>query len=159
MQEDRNNQRRNYLIFGLSGCLLGLVFIMFMGTSALIGLYFYDRYGLPELVANDQSLPVEQPLSTPADNGFPQPALATLAPPLAEPSQLPTPTLAQPTLAPAIEIVTGTDSLPVTLDQRPPPNNAQAYLERLYLADQPAHDYYDSAVRLGKFDVGDSNFH
>lgn len=149
MQGNPQNQQRNYLVFALSGCLLLLVFLMCLGTSALTGIYLYDRYGLPNLTADNGAAVDMQPTTTVEMPAQPA-ALATLPPPIAEPQTWPTPTLIQPTVAPEASPIAAPNSLPVTLNQEPVPSNAHAYLERLYLADHPAHDYYDSAVHLGR---------
>ena len=154
MQGKQENQKQNVLVFALSGCLLFLMAIMCMGTTVLGGLYLYDRYGLPDLAAPAPLAADIQPtvvLQAPLQ----QPALATLEPAGPGNDVWPTPTLIQPDLPvenadPIPEI----SSVPGTLDQNPIPYNAHAYLERLYLADHPAHDYYESAVRLGKIDPG-----
>lgn len=159
------DKRHNYLVLTLSGCLITLILIMCLGTTVLTGIYLYDRYGLPDFPVAEAIFGEALPITTP-EAQIQQPALATLAPPVVSLGVLPTPTLAQPEASvetiplPTAEPLSDAldTSLPVTLDQYPIPNNAHAYLERLYLADHPAHDYYDSAVRLGKLDAGPRNF-
>jgi immune inhibitor A len=157
-------RKQNALVYILSGCLVILIFLMCTGTSVLIGLYLYDRYGLPEFVVNAAEVTGPSLAVTP-EAALQAPTLPTLAPPIAGVENWPTPL---PTLPPSESetdqaIVANTfqeldNSLPVTLDQYPIPNNAYAYLERLYLADHPAHDYYNSAVHLGKLEAGPRAF-
>ncbi|MFN2134384.1 MAG: hypothetical protein ACK2UK_00410, partial [Candidatus Promineifilaceae bacterium] len=159
MRNNRGDKKRGYLLVGLSGCLLILVFLMFLGTAALTGIYLYDRYGLPQLADFLQETPPVTPAATATPLPASPPALASLPAPIADATTWPTPTLirpADPTEVPAI--VDAGSGLPVTLDQDPVPDNARAYLERLYLADHPAYDYFDSAVRLGKLDIGSRTF-
>ena len=152
------SKQQNYLVFALSGCLLILIFFMCLGTAALTGIYFYDRYGLPDLAVDGPLTVNSQPAATPETPA----ALAPLAPPLSNSENWPTPTLVQPTITtdpdplavPNSQPAALNESLLVTLDQDPVPNNAYSYLERLYFTDHPAHDYYDSAVHLGKLDAG-----
>jgi hypothetical protein len=138
---------------------------MCLATSALTGIYLHDRYGLPDLFVNGVETIDGLSLTTPEAPLHP-PIQATLAPPIAEAESWPTPILSLPTNPPDSDHLADLDSLqpeleyslPVTLDQYPVPNNAYAYLERLYQADHPAHDYYNSAVHLGKLDAGPRAF-
>lgn len=150
------DKQQNYLVFALSGCLLILIFFMCVGTTALSGIYLYDRFGLPDLAMEDTIVVNEQP-PTALETTTQLPALATLTPPLANSVNLPTPTLIQPTIAIDSVPPAAPDSLPVRLDQDPVPSNAHSYLERLYLADHPANDYWLSAKHLGKQDPGPRN--
>ena len=152
-------KKQNTLVYALSGCLVILILLMCIGTSVLTGLYLYDRYGFPEVIANGaEAIEGFSPLPTTAAL---QPSIdPTLAPPIAEPENWPTPLPSLPAPTPDTNQVVVPNnfqsefdnSLPETLDQYPIPNNSYAYLERLYLADHPAHDYFNAAVHLGKLD-------
>lgn len=152
-RENRHNQR--LVVVGLSGCLVSLLLLICLVAGALGGLYLRQSDAAAQLAGIID--PAPEPLATlpPADANAP--VLVTVVPsrmPLPTPdvSAAPdfpstaVPATSQPSLAPGM--------LPLTLDQHPAPDNAATYLERLYSADHPAHDYYDTAVRLGKLDVG-----
>jgi len=152
------DKRQNYLIFALSGCLVVLISLMCLGTSVLGGIYLYDRYGLPGFLVAEA--PASDAQATISSEGMQQP-LTTLPPPIDQAGILPTPTLIQPLVitqsAPATPSAAqgpANNGIAGSLDQLPVPNNAYTYLERLFAADHPAHDYYDSAVHLGKLDAG-----
>ncbi len=153
--------KQNFLIFGLSGCLLVLISLMCLGTSVLAGIYLYDRYGVPDFPMAEAVFSDIQPTIN-SEAIQQQPALATLAPPVAQPGALPTPPVIQPTRTAQPASSTPPVTTPAainsgafaSLEQLPVSDNAYAYLERLFVADHPAHDYYDSAVRLGKLEAG-----
>lgn len=152
----RNKKAQKFAVIGLSGCLLGLLLLICAGSAALGTLYLRQHGGLSQ-VAENLLDPAPEPLPT-------LPLTSPVVPPMAtrQPTPLPTPlitavphTIPTPAVAsePRPDVV-----LPLTLDQHPVPDNASSYLERLYQADHPAHDYYDTAVHLGKLDVGARTF-
>ena len=155
------DKRQNYLIFALSGCLLILISLMCLGTSVLGGIYLYDRYGLPEFLVAETSSGDTQPAEN-SEAVLQQQPLTTLPPPINQASIQPTPTLMEPQIVtqsapstPSAAAEAPVDNgIAVSLDKFPVPNNAFIYLERLLAADHPAHDYYNSAVHLGKLDAG-----
>ena len=158
-------KKQNSLVFALSGCLIIMILLMCVATTVLTGLFLYDRFGLPDLIVEGTDAFDALPVITP-ETALQPLAQVTLAPPIANPENWPTPLPPQPTMSPEPDPAEAPNAdqpdldytLPVTLDQYPVPNNAYAYLERLYLADHPAHDYYNSAVHLGKIDAGPRAF-
>jgi hypothetical protein len=151
MQSETRRDTQKLIIVGLSSCLLTLLLLICVGVGAFGGLYLRQSgavSGITLFPANPSPVPLPTlPLASPV-----MPALATLPP---TPPVLPTAVpIAEATAVPVPSLSSSTVALPITLDQHPVPDNAQAYLERLYLADHPANDYYDTAVRLGKLDIG-----
>jgi len=160
-----DGKKQNTLLFALSGCLIILILLMCMGTSVLTGLYLYDRFGLPDFVDDGAAVVDIFPAVTPGA-ALQSPIQSTLLPPIAEPENWPTPlpTLPSPTLE-ADQLAIPNSLQPEinndilnSLDQYPISTNTYANLDRLYLANHPAHDYYNSAVHLGKLDAGPREF-
>ena len=146
--------RRNLLLL-LSGLLLTLLCVACCGLALLGGTYLWRSYGaqLADLAATPA------PLFTP-----PLPPTPTAVPPqptrpaVNAPDNKLNPT-ATPSLPPTAIPGTTTPAplalgAPAEVIQAPLPARAFDDLERLLTADYPPHDYYASAVRLGKYDLG-----
>ncbi len=163
VEHNRKWTTRNILILVLSGCLLLMTSIFLLGAGALTGLYFYSR-GEEQLqntpiVESQPVAPSQQPTVLPV----PDAALATLPPvPDILPTLLPTPTLI-PAATPFVENTSPPSSklaldLPAALDQQVLPERAEADLELLYQVQYPEYDYFETAVILAGFEVGDRSF-
>jgi hypothetical protein len=160
-----NNNRRLWYILG--GCLIASLCMACLMLAA--GYAFWAEYGddilsefatsTPERRDNDQDeevLPTRVPSS--GREGALTPTAAIAAQPSATPDASATPEpvatldtdglLSQPIAA----------NIPPEIDQRPLPERAETDLELLYSSNYPPHDYYETAVRLGKENLGPRMF-
>lgn len=158
---DPNPTRRpnTRLLLVLGSCLIMLLCILCGGIALLGGLLYWQDSGL-EL----SSLLATETAVAPT----PMPALATRVPESAPQGDrfIPTATWTpSPTLPP--ETVTAVPSPttaalainpPAAIEQRPVPPQAAQDLAALMAADYPARDYFETAVVLGKYDLGAREF-
>ncbi|MCA9917185.1 MAG: immune inhibitor A [Anaerolineales bacterium] len=156
-----NKNRRLWYILG--GCLLTLLCLCCLMLG--VGYYVWTEYGdeilpdfstaTPDRRETDRD---EQPIPTPVPNGGREGAVTPTAEIAALPSATPegaatsTPlaTLAgEPTQTIEIEA-----DIPGEIDQRLPADRAADDLQLLYGTNYPAHDYYETAVRLANQNLG-----
>lgn len=154
---DHNPTRQSYtrLLVFLAGCLVVLLCLLCGGIAVLGGLLYWQDSGpaLSNLVATETAVAptsvlaqvtripeneVQSDRLMPTVTGTPQPTL-TPQTPTAVPSPTATPLAINP---------------PAAIDQRPVPPQAVADLAALMAADYPVHDYFETAVVLGKVDLG-----
>ena len=158
----KNNNRNIWLIIG--GCLVAFLCIACLVVGA--GYYVWTEYSddiLQELAtatpeARESDGESEDPPTRPAHDGREGEVTATAV--IAEqPTAIPTePATAtpEPTADPNL-IASGTFNvdIPADIDQRPLPDQAASDLALLFNSNYPSHDYFDTAVRLGKENLGD----
>ena len=138
----------------LGGCLIVGLFGLCLVTIGALGAYLYwpeSEPSAPTVVANIEATRVAEATSRAA-------AMATLEPTNTAVSEstapVPTPELiASVTPTPVLSQLTDVD-IPSDINQSPIPERAAADLDALHLADYPSHDYFDTAVRLGKKELG-----
>jgi immune inhibitor A len=158
-----NNSRRIWVI--LSGCLVILLCLCCLTLGA--GYYFYVEFGdeiLSEFATatpeRRDETPTEAPTSQPSEgrDGLiaPTTAVAELSPTPAN-----TPAAATPMPQDGIDFsfaVPIDADIPDGIDQRLLPDRAEDDLVLLYDTEYPAHDYFETAVRLGNKNLGPRTF-
>lgn len=148
-QNPTNSNQKRLLWIGLGGCLA--IFVCLACTAVLgVALYFY----------------VEDPLLLQADTPTPAAVVATRVAVATERSEAAptaaaetvTPRTLKPTATPENDIVAAPPlpdlNAPPEIDTAPAADRAWGDLARLYTASYPTNDYFETAVRLGKEDVG-----
>ena len=166
MHNNQNSQQNKSLLAILGGCLLVLLCILCGGSLLLAGLLYFDRTGEavavwpggnpPEASAATAVFPTVTflPLSTIPENAdtpaplYPTPTsepLMTQTAPADLIATQPAPT-APPTPLPI--------SPPAAIEQRPISPDTRSDLLALHQANYPPHDYYETAIHLGKYDMG-----
>lgn len=158
----KNNNRNVWLILG--GCLVAFLCLACLVVGA--GYYVWTEYSddiLQELAtatpeARESDDESEDPPTRPSNDGREGEVTATAV--IAEqPTAIPTESATatpEPT-ADANLIASGTISavIPTEIDQRLLPDQAANDLAQLFNSNYPSHDYFDTAVRLGKENLGD----
>lgn len=145
-QKNKRNGRLVWLVAG--GCLTMLACLSLLALGGVVGYLYY--------VERAEAIPLEMTVAVTREAVATRRAEAAVVtdppptPPLAEstpiPGASPLPTV---TSAPV-----STLDVPVEIDQRAVPARAWADLTTLYESDYPSHDYFDTAVRLGKQNLG-----
>lgn len=158
----KNNNRNIWLILG--GCLV--VFTCLCCVMVGAGYYVWTEFGdeiLQELATvspepfDNEADPEDQP--TPPSNGGREGAMTATAVIAEQPTDTPVdPATATP--EPTAEANLASSSvinaaIPADIDQRLLPARAGDDLIRLYTSDYPSNDYFETAVRLGKQNLGD----
>lgn len=139
------------LLYLLGGCLIIFICVICVAALGVGGLAFYlytaePVAGVPTAEEVIGQLPPATAVPTPK-----QPPTVEILPsatPIPAPGE--TPTVEEPT-ATAVPLPTLT--APNEIIQQPIPARAHADLNRLYETDYPAHDYFETANRLGKFNL------
>ncbi len=171
MNDQKSRKQQNMLLIGLSGCLVVLLCIMCTGMLAVGGLFYWNQINTDGVVEGALDGSAEGWLHTAVPTLQPTPTLisglSTLpaSTPDASSTEIATvvvPTLSIPTATPAI-LATPT---PAPLAINPPTEiehqfiapDAYQDIATLYLAEYPPYDYFETAVHLGKFDLGARSF-
>ena len=155
-----NNNRRIWLIVG--GCLA--IFLCLGCLTIGLGYYAWVEFGdeiLSEFATatpdqrNDD--PDEEPTSAPSEGreGLITPTAAIAEAPTDPPANPATATPKPPATAEVPSSETFSAEIPSEIDQRPLPDRAEDDLTLLYSSNYPAHDYFETAVRLGQADLGE----
>ena len=155
-----NNNRRLWYVLG--GCLI--TFLCLCCFTAGAGYYLYVEYGDEILSDFTATATPEHRESGRDDNEIEHPTAQPSGregaiTPTAEIAELPTDTPATPEPT-AVETTTATFNavVPAEIDQRLLADRAAQDLIRLYSANYPAHDYFETAVRLGGDNLGARTF-
>lgn len=141
----QNTPRQNKTLpYILGGCLI-LFLCLFCATAVTIGGVAYYLY-TQETVATATIEVVEVT------------AVPPTMPPTSEiiPSATPAPAIEEtntPAMPAATAVPTLTIAVPETINQQPIPARAWADLDKLMTADYPAHDYFETGNRLGKYEI------
>ncbi|MBK8902883.1 MAG: immune inhibitor A [Anaerolineaceae bacterium] len=155
------SNRRIWLILG--GCLVTLMCLACLAVGA--GYYAWTEYSdeiLQQLATStperrDNENEGEDQPTEPSNGGREGEVTATAV--IAEQlTSTPDPATATPAATPNANLVTSgaiNAVIPADIDQRFLPARADEDLTLLYSSDYPAHDYFDTAVRLGKQNLGD----
>lgn len=146
LQQPGKNQNKT-LLYILGGCLIILICLACAAALGIGGLAYYffieadSAAGVPTIVHLDTAVP---PTAVPTIEILPSP---TLAPAFAE-----TPTKVEPTAAPtATAVPQPAFNAPNDITQDPIAAHNITNLNRLYETHYPAHDYFETANRLGKY--------
>ncbi|MAT95814.1 MAG: hypothetical protein CL608_01505 [Anaerolineaceae bacterium] len=159
----QNNNRRIWLILG--GCLA--VFICLGCLTVGVGYYLFVEYGdefltefatsTPERRDNQPDEEEEEPTSEPSGGreGHLTPTAAVAELPTAAPDESATAT-PEPVATIGTNVASETfhATIPEEIDQRPLLDRAANDLTLLYSSNYPAHDYFETAVRLGNNNLG-----
>jgi len=147
-------RRTNFLLWFALGCLAVATFFACLVIVTATGVILINHYGRSsgELLSSSDDNVVQQVLPTvPAQN-------LPLVVPSPTPSTIPTETsvsLDVTTTATATGIVpTPLAAIPSEIRQMTPPENAYRHLSEMMAADYPARDYFETADRLGRTEVG-----
>lgn len=142
INQSANNQTKKILL-GLGGCLFLCLCLVCTAVIGMSGYIFYLNQG--------DLFPVEP------DAGItPTAVLPATAPPTPVAAKLtPTSTAVPPTATPPPTAAVLNLDVPEDIDQQPIPLTAQETLERLFIANYPSQDYFETAERLGNKELGD----
>lgn len=155
---ETNNSSKKGLWLALGGCL----FLMLCVSCTVLfaaGLFGYAWYTEEQTAQAESAM---QALEAGRENTLPNPTTPSTLPPTNESrnndTAVPPPTGVPPTAVITPTAIT-TAPLNITppdlIDQQPIPPDAAGTLTRLLEAEYPTHDYFETAVRLGKQDLGD----
>lgn len=159
---DPEPDRPRWLPWLAAGCLFMLLCLGCVGVAGLGGGYYaYTQFRLgptanvsatetsPAALAHTETLPENMATAAPGqDAPTPQP------PPTVPIEDTPTDTAHPPVETPTAEATAvHTIDLPVPtqINQMPAPLRAGQDLQQLYITEYPAHDFYDTAVRLNNY--------
>ena len=172
MNDQKPRKQQNLIIIGLSGCLVVLLCIMCAGALALGGLFYWEQINSDSVVQNALDGSADGWLNTAVPTLLPTPTLvsglSTLPPGPqqnltpeamitdAAATAIPTPSTNPPTpeVLPTPTPAPLAMHLPAQIEQQFIAPDAYQDIATLYLAEYPPYDYFETAVHLGKHDLG-----
>ncbi|HRQ40206.1 MAG TPA: immune inhibitor A [Chloroflexota bacterium] len=152
---DPEPNKSRWLLWLAGGCLFMLLCLGCVGVVGLGGGYYAYTQFREELSANVTATETAQHVNgratpPPDDTAVPTPPPSPTSPVTNIPADTPLPPPETPT-AEETAVAAITLPVPTQINQIPLPPRAGQDLQQLYITNFPAHDYYDTAVRLNNY--------
>jgi hypothetical protein len=160
-RQPSRKKRNNALYWLFAGCLVIVNCLACAGVLALTGGLALRREAIAEAEASQTALAfaaTDTPSALVTQQFPPTPAIVQTVDPGQAPTtafetgpslNAPSPATATPEPEPILDL-----NPPSAIEQAPIPDLGYTYLDALMTADYPVLDYFESATRLGKYDLG-----